>query len=315
MILLLAMLAAPERDAARSLADLMSRVAERRGVPQLNEAPEWARDRGEPLATIGIVADVHWHPGRDAAYIERAVAFLNERGPQVVLFLGDTVWTDGDFEAAHREARGILDALEPPYYVVKGDNDARGHEAVWGAAQFSFDLGGVRFAAMGMTRDWDGVGAGYYDELEWLRQTLDVDGPAVVLTHVPVQPGLLALGNGELARTMREAGNVAANLAGHLHLDLEWAETDPPCLAAPGLGVTEGAPLKIGSIYEDGIVLETYRVEGDAYVHDRRWQFVRFGLPARGGGLENFTEGSAAPTEFLEDRGPLEEYLRRLFGR
>jgi predicted phosphodiesterase len=297
-----ALLASPPEELRQRI---IERMEELYGVQRLDAPPPEARDLGEPLATFGIVADVHWCEGRPFDYVERSARFLNDRAPAVVFFLGDTDWTatpQGMRQTHERFRERIENVLEVPFLMVKGDNDARDHEAVWGSAEWALDLAGVRFVAIGLTRDIEGRGFGLYDQLDWLEERLPEDRPAVLLTHVPSQPSSICAGNTDLLALFRRTNSLAAHIAGHLHLDLQWTATHPPTYAVAALGVADGAPLKIGRIRETGILLETFRAEGDGYVHDGKWQWIAFpnGLRARaGGGMETLERGEERPTRFL----------------
>ena len=186
------------------------------------------------------------------AHLERVVAFLNHMRPRpgLAIVSGDII-NDGGAEQAEEAAR-ILKQLEMPFHIVPGNHDDR--EALRAAfageacpadgafLHHAFRAGPLRFIALDSSEPGRPGGILCAQRLAWLRARLaeDEETPTILfLHHPPMNFGVLETdedgfaGAGDLAETVREAGNVIAILAGHIHLFAHGMLQGVPVITAP----------------------------------------------------------------------------------
>lgn len=301
-----------------SPADRVQEWARRFEPRRYETPPDWAVGRGEPLARVGLLADIHYYVGLDDGYVRRACRFLNAQGVAATFVLGDNVWAPQPegFRAAHEALRAILEGeLSAPFHVLKGDNDGRDFEATWGSTTFAVTVGGVRWVATGLAWDWEMVGLGGNGNLPWVLGELwrHRERPVVLLTHVPVSPPIFGASSIELEALLAGRSNVRATVAGHIHMDLEWTEGCRPSFLVPSVCLAEGNPVKVAEVYEDGIVLRTYELRDGEYVDARKYQRVDFGRFRAAAAEPDLRTAPARPTEFLPGREWLDRAGRWLY--
>lgn len=249
-----------------------------REIPAAAEAPAWAKDLGEPRFTFAVIADIHWRPGGSFDVLDRACDFVNERKPAFLMVCGDNVSASRDtMKSAHEALKKRIDEkLKVPLKIVKGDNDARDYESVWGSSDYAFTYGGVRFIGFGQTHDFEGHGMGWYGNARWIAGDLWAHRkePAILFTHVPPWPPM-SVGSPVLAAGAAVAPNVAGTIAGHVHYDVESSFGGKPVVMAGALHFPAHA-VKIAEVYEKRIVLKTYEWEDDRYAFADKWQTIEF---------------------------------------
>jgi len=260
---------------ANALNDVMRREAQRLvalyAPPRVATPPAWAVRQDRPLATIAVLADLHYDDADRAAWTKlsrerllKVVRYLNESlKPQRVLLLGDII----AFHQAEqlRHVKELLDKrLAAPYCAVWGNHDGPGFEAVFGQANRGLTVGGVRLIALGMNYGhWDS-GWGSYDRLDWLAGELAAhrDEPTLILTHNPVALPTFE-NNAAVLRLLDAQPQVLGVLAGHMHVDYEMR------VAKAHLGMPmfarEPHAFKVLSVHPDAILIFTYEDAGDGY--------------------------------------------------
>jgi predicted phosphodiesterase len=271
-----------------------------------------------PLFTFAQIADIHFNGKRTT--LDRAVCFLNAQRPAFALITGDNVSAGRErMKTLHQQLKQILDeTLEIPYFIVKGDNDARDFEEVWGPSWWSFDYGGLHFIGVAQTRDWEGMGIGWMGGLDWLERDLSVakGKPTLLLTHVPVWPPL-AVSSWQLGGVLLRNNHAIATLGGHLHYDLSQSVAGIVHLNAPALGPHSEHPVKLLDVYSKDILARTWDVVDEQYVFRNKWQ--RIPLPRykrRAFRIANFRTASGRQTRFIRwNEKLLQDLERNLFKR
>jgi predicted phosphodiesterase len=279
--------------------------------------PRWAMKGDPPLFTFALLADIHFSD--NPAPITRAIRFLNSSRPAFVLIAGDNVsGQPHQIHQRHEQLKEIFDrTMEIPYFIVKGDNDARDFESVWGPSWWSFDCGGMHFAVLAQTNDWEAMGIGWTRGLGWLQRDLKAhsDQPALVLTHVPVWPPC-SVSSVQLGAMLPAYSNVIATLAGHLHYDLSGDFAGITHLNAPGLGPHPDHPLKLLDVYPTEILVRTWDCVDGVYLFRHKWQRIAIpkGLkraPPEDLKITNVRQTSRRETYFMTWQEPTFRYLEK----
>jgi len=122
-------------------------------------------------------------------------------------------------------AKGILDDLKAPSYVLPGNHDAKWSESgatdfsrIWKSDRFVFEQGGLCFIGLHEGPIMK-MGDGHWapQDVRWLRDTLgklSKDQPVIFVTHYPIDPGIA---NWFVVLDMLKQYNVQAVLCGHGH--------------------------------------------------------------------------------------------------
>ncbi|MEK7867157.1 MAG: metallophosphoesterase [Planctomycetota bacterium] len=296
------------------------KAAEGLEVQPLAEAPEWARDEAPPIFRFVQFSDIHhWE---DSTFT-RAIEFTNrEVKPDWAVLTGDNL--SAPYTEEHqRHLKDLLGTLACPSYVMKGDNDAREFEKVFGSSRWSFDCGGVHFVAAALDYDAEGAGIGHLDRStwKWLRADLDAnrDEPTIFLMHVNVVPPDF-LDAARLGLELSRRGNVVATVTGHIHDDLEYRVGRMTHIVCPGLGPHERHGFKLYEVHEDHITVKTYEVEGEAYVFANKWQRIPFperlhADASKGKDVVGFAAADPLPTTFTPGLTRVRDGAEELFGR
>lgn len=296
------------------------KAAERFELQPLAQAPDWAQDEGAPIFRFVQYADIHhWEDSN----LVRAIEYTNrEVKPDWVVLTGDNI--SGPYTEEHqRHLKDLLGTLSCPSHVVKGDNDAREFETVFGSSRWSFDCGGLHFVAIALDYDAEGAGIGYLDRStwKWLRADLDAnrDVPTIFFMHVNVVPPDF-LDAARLGFELSRRGNVVATITGHIHDDMEYRVGRMTHILCPGLGPHERHGFKAYDVYEDHISAKTYEVEGDAYVFANKWQRVPFGKRLRadaskGKEVADYAAADPLPTTFTPGLTRVRSGAEDLMGR
>jgi predicted phosphodiesterase len=185
-----------------------------------------------------------------AALLRNAVSDINAHSPSpdFVFVLGDI--SDHGYLAELELAKAILDSLRAPYYVVRGNHDARCDfwETVFGEGtrSYTLDQGGVHFIVAdcatpkrgGVEIEWT------RDVREWVRADIEAHAgaPVFFVTHANLyerswsaafdsrdtyglHPGAV-----ELRDLLSSSGNVVAVVSGHVHANRLEVHDGLPCV-------------------------------------------------------------------------------------
>lgn len=275
VLLCLALTCRADDDAWR-LMQATRKAAERWEVKPLAEAPAWARDEGTPIVRFVQYADIHhWE---DSTFV-RAIEFTNsDVKPDWVVLTGDNIV--GPVTAEHHQhLQGLLGRLGCPFYAIKGDDDSRDYEKVFGSSRWSFDCAGLHFIGAAIDYDADGAGIGYFDKSTWTWLSGDLDAhrdePTVFFFHENVVPPDF-MDAARLGLELSRRRNVVATVTGHIHNDLEYHVGQMTHICCPGLGPHERHGFKLYEVHEDHITVKTYEVDGEKYVFANKWQRIAF---------------------------------------
>lgn len=266
-------------------------------VQPLPRRPAWADIEAPPLFTFAWVSDMHLDARRlDGA--GRALRFIREHlAPLFVVITGDNCAYTPPEDPDHPEPvavrrqrffKAFLDEhLGLPCIVIPGDNWPFGFEAVFGASQYTFRVGGLRLTCLALDSGdhrTEGLGVFHDATWQWLRGALHQhrDQPSLVLLHEPVVPPTFL--DAERLRDLLDAyPNVLAGLHGHLHHDLQWRDALRPYLMCPALGPGATPGFKTVKVYRHVLILETYHHDPGSsdWVHASKWQRIDVPPPLR----------------------------------
>ncbi len=205
-----------------------------------------------------------------ADYLERAVAHINGLTPRpdLVVATGDLV--DRGDPAEYGRLRSLLDALEPPYYLLSGNHDDRAalaaafpHHAYLprdGFIQYTLETGPLRLVMVDTLVPGASGGRLCAERLGWLDARL-AEAPArptiVFMHHPPFLTGMAAMdamgleGTEDLAAVIRRHPQVERIACGHLHRAITRrfagtvASTSPATAHALALDLAPGAGLAV----------------------------------------------------------------------
>lgn len=247
------------------------RYAERFAPPRSPQPPAWAQRADPPLATVALLADLHYDDSGRAAWTKptrdrllKATKYLNDTvKPKAVLLLGDLVAFEDPEQLRHVKA--LLDThLKAPYHAVAGNHDGPDFEKVFGPSNYSVAIAGVRFVAIGLkTAHWDS-GWGIYDRLDWLTDELAAHRaePTLLFAHNPIILPTFS-NNAEILKLLEGQPQALAYLAGHLHVDYDMRPTKVH-LGVPMLARPPHA-FKALRIHPDRILVFTHEEADGAY--------------------------------------------------
>lgn len=279
-----ALSATPPLDLKRIYAQLRRQGHElaKRFAPKRHDTPPaWAQRKDPPLATFAVIADPHVDDSGKIAWAKptrqrflKVCRFLNETiKPDAVLLLGDLIANENDPQQL-RNVKALLDRhLKAPYLPVHGNHDGPGFESVFGPANATRPIAGIRFIALGLTFwHWDS-GWGRYDRLPWLTKQLAEHRaePTLILTHNPICMPTFA-NNADVLRLLDAQPQVLAVLAGHMHADYEMRFAKPhfglPMFARPPHAI------KVLRFHPDRILIFTYEVHRGTYRQANLYQRI-----------------------------------------
>lgn len=209
-----------------------------------------------------MVSDLHLGAIVNKNRLEKLVASINERDPDIVFLAGDIV--DENIQPFIKgNMAGTLARLKAPLgvYMVKGNHDGYGQDAApylqaAGIRLLSDEylLVGDSFYLVGRSTRQHGVDPGERPELAEIMKGIDLSQPVILLDHNPA----------ELAEA--GANKVDLQLSGHTHqgqlfpnnyitdriYDIDWGymkKGDLQVVVSTGFG-TWGPPIRIGNVPE-----------------------------------------------------------------
>jgi predicted MPP superfamily phosphohydrolase len=244
------------------------------------------------LARIAVLADIHyddtgrrdWTQNTRPSLI-RAVRYLNETiKPDRIVILGDLV-ASGRVEQLRRVKELLDGEAKAPCSAVWGNHDGPGFESVFGPANYSLVVGGIRLVAARVTYNlWDS-GWGTCERAEWLAGEFAQRNrqPTLLLIHNPIVLPTFA-NSAAVLRVVDAQPHVLGVLAGHLHVDYEMRQTKVH-LGLPMFGRPPHA-FKVLHIHPDAILVFTYEEVDGAYVQAPIYQRLDVPPPLRAGGAK-----------------------------
>lgn len=211
----------------------------------------WAAfDSAKPLATIGLLTDIHHANKGDLgsrcyraslSKVDFALSKLVPQRPDRLVHLGDLIdshKTDLEEEMAARTVAQRFLETGIPYHLLMGNHclsrmtkDRYGEVTKSAGTYEAFDINGVRFLCLDACYRSDGVdyGMGKYDwqdcfipdkQIDWIeRQLSSAKGPAVVFSHqlLDGMPTMSIRNHEKVREVLAKSGKVAAVLQGHFH--------------------------------------------------------------------------------------------------
>jgi Calcineurin-like phosphoesterase len=184
-----------------------------------------------------VLNDLHYMNHDDRPWLEGLVRRVNETpGLELILVLGDLAETGSRDELA--AAKGILDQLCVPYYVVPGNHDGPADRPMRvkpgdaGLADYESLFPGRRNYHF-LHEGWQCIGldttngSGYQHLpmppetrafVQEVARTLDRQAPTILFTHMPLDPTVpYTLGNGLELLDLLSPLNLRIVFSGHYH--------------------------------------------------------------------------------------------------
>lgn len=192
-----------------------------------------------------------------ASALAAAVASVDERldgAPDAVIVTGDIASTPTDAE--YEQARGLLEGLGAPLYVLAGNHDERdglrrsfdlsGAEDEF--VNYAVSLGPVRLVGLDTKREGSAGGQLDTDRISWLDRALaeDRETPTLLaMHHPPIRTGIPAMDligipgpeRAELAEVVGRHRQVQLIAAGHVHRTIVGQLGQTPVVAIPSTDV------------------------------------------------------------------------------
>jgi len=204
-----------------------------------------------------------------------AVELINTHPVEFTIVNGDlTAWfLQSEFETAKQ----ILDRLEKPYYVLRGNHDRQGAEPRdWFKAVFNleesayvFEHKGFLFVYLDDTRLADGMGEISQSQFAWLEKTLAANKrkPAFIVSHRPDALGLPDITRETTSRMraiLNQNPQVVACIYGHGHkAQITFGQFAGKVLPQIMVPATKEYPSGFGvvKVYEQGFTYNFHRTE------------------------------------------------------
>lgn len=176
---------------------------------------------------IAELNDIHISDSFSTNYPARILQEIDTEHAACVLVAGDLA-TDGT-EDQLRLAKGVLDTLKTPYYVVRGNHD--GDEKLFGKvfelkeATYEFDVGGLHGIALdpGFKSDWKKkyVEPDMMEKLKSIAAKLTPDQPLIIFCHYPFAKIRYQIQNSQETLEAFKGRKLLAIISGHYHGNTE----------------------------------------------------------------------------------------------
>lgn len=170
------------------------------------------------------MTDLHYSEGSTSVDdLGRCIADINKRGGLDFVLVGGDL-TDFGSDEELRGVKSMLDALEPRYYVVAGNHDAKWSESgcntflkVFGYEQFDFECKGWRFTGCSSGPDMRMAPALVSrEDMEWLK-ALTPGRKTIFINHYPQDSTVLNYF--DVTRELKRIGTQMV-ISGHFHSNL-----------------------------------------------------------------------------------------------
>ena len=174
---------------------------------------------------FAFLTDVHLCEGSPRIdNLRRCIADINAQPDiQFTVFGGDITEFGADAEIAL--AKGLIDALERPYWIVAGNHDAKWSESgcntfarVFGYEQFEFEAGGIKFLGCNSGPNMRMAPALLpHESLVWLDSIMTAtpkEQPVIFVNHYPQDTSILNYF--QVMNTLKK-GNIQLLIGGHWH--------------------------------------------------------------------------------------------------
>ena len=174
---------------------------------------------------FAFLTDVHLCEGSPRIdNLRRCIADINAQPDiQFTIFGGDITEFGADTEIAL--AKGLIDELDHPYWIVAGNHDAKWSESgcntfanVFGYEQFDFEAGGIRFLGCNSGPNMRMAPALLpHESLVWLDSVMTAtpkEKPVIFVNHYPQDTSILNYF--QVMNTLKK-GNIQLLIGGHWH--------------------------------------------------------------------------------------------------
>ena len=267
-------------------------VAKQFEVAERAEPPKWATRATPPLFRIAWLTDQHITNLETHKISHDALVYIRDvLQADAVVITGDNIgtnpkpWKDAtpalqrqrDFQAMLKKALKDI-----PFWVLPGDNWNKDFDKVFGASHYSFDFGGFHFIFNSVDVTGNRNGCSCFSEAtwKWLRDDLAAhpDQPVIYLQHEPCLPPTF-LDAPELAKLLQQTPQLVLALAGHLHLDLEFAADHWKQWVGPSVGRSHRPGFKLLAFYPDQITATSIEWSDEALKFRPVNKFQRVKIP------------------------------------
>ncbi len=261
----------------KSIAPLME-------VKRNPKRPSWVPRKGEkPLFVFVQITDLHlW---RERTFLlDKAIDYIhNQINPAFFVFTGDNVSgpdrKKGQRFLKHHLDQKLVKERKTPYFIIRGDNDAKYFEENFGSSNWAFVYGGIQFVGIGLDYDIDWVGIGFFEQQEWLKKVLRRPYPTILFLHQPVYPPTFWNAS-EVERIMVNSQNVFMGLYGHIHYDFAFRKKGILHIHCLSLRQNSRHGFKAYFVYPDRVVVQTHELNKDGRFHfSNIWQVAYLPKP------------------------------------
>jgi outer membrane protein assembly factor BamB len=210
---------------------------------------EAAATSEETPFAFAVVGDSHLDPStpKQSGHLSAILAELASEKwgkPEFLIHVGDIV-ESGLPEEYQEYERIVPEAWKPLIRAVPGNHETRWDETakesfklMFGKTHYSFDAGGIHFAALDPTSMLQEGGYFSAEQLRWLENDLKQAGsetPVVLYVHYPLGSHYqYVINTGDLFRAI-EPYNVRAVFSGHIHRDAVWQQNGMTLFALPAV--------------------------------------------------------------------------------
>ncbi len=197
----------------------------------------------------------------DLRAVLQAVRQLVPR-PDFIVVTGDI--TDMGRLSEIEAFRSIMDSSGVPYHVLLGNHDCRwsGYslqqmEQLYGRpSRFHFTWQDIHILGLNSALPLEAWGDIDYEQVQWLRQSIDRSAPLIVLSHhPPVYPWGIYISENPALFACLDSLHTVVYLMGHGHRPLHWQHNGITMQMAPA--VSQSRAFLVVSIQEDSLFLQS----------------------------------------------------------